>query len=58
MKNINIYSEIQIGVLMIVLLGYLGACSTTTDVVEKSLEEGDLVPEQALATVDFHNPSD
>ena len=55
MKNINIYSEIQIGVLMIVLLGYLGACSTTTDVVEKSLEEGDLVPEQALATVDFLN---
>jgi len=57
MKNFNSNSRINISVMIMALLGYLGACSTT-DVVEKSLEEGDLVPEQALATVDFLNEYD
>ena len=55
MKNIKINKWIKSRLVFAVLLGYLGACSTTTDVVEKSLEEGDLVPEQALAAVDFLN---
>lgn len=33
----------------------ISACSTTMHVVEKSLEEGNLVPEQAVATADFLN---
>jgi hypothetical protein len=55
MKNFHINKRIRHRLIFVVLLGYLGACSTTSDVVEKSLEEGDLVPEQALAAVDFLN---
>jgi hypothetical protein len=55
MKNFKINKWIKTHLMFIFLLGYLGACGTTMDVVEKSLEEGDLVPEQALASVDFLN---
>lgn len=57
--KINILINKLVVVLVLgVTIGFLGACSTTMDVVEKSLEEGDLVPEQAIATADILNEYD
>ena len=50
----NIGQSLMLGV----IIGFLSACATSMDVVEKSLEEGDLVPEQAIATPDILNEYD
>jgi hypothetical protein len=58
MKNYGLFNNLSSGLIAGVIIGFVSACGTTMDVVEKSLEEGDLVPEQAAATADFLNEYD
>ncbi|HEY5603917.1 MAG TPA: hypothetical protein VIM41_12475 [Gammaproteobacteria bacterium] len=58
MKNTHSIKWLKEGLAVGVVIGFLAACGTTMDVVEKSLEEGDLVPEEAIATADFLNDYD
>ena len=58
MKKTKLISKISSSLIVGVIIGFGSACSSTMNVVEKSLEEGDLVPEQAIATVDILNEYD
>ena len=58
MKKTKLISKISSSLIVGVIIGFVSACSSTMNVVEKSLEEGDLVPEQAIATADILNEYD
>ncbi len=55
MKHLKIIRKIELAVLALLLILVLSSCSTSMNVVEKALEEGDLVPNQVLANRDLLN---